>query len=395
MTTNIQTIDFFQSFNVGCEPVVDGVPPEIGARELINVMIPGGFAIFNDNSSARYKSAAVCGSLANPINLSASNPVGVSMTIGTSNATATVTVTLYSDGEAAATSSKNLDGSESGPLVFDAWVGTINWAAVTGISVDVTYSAPTTEPVLLQPALAFVGTAGPTPLHVDVEAFDPSCSDVADGRATATASGGTEPYTYDWSTGATGDSINGLSAGEYSITVTDATQTTVTEFFTLTAPPPMELIVLEVINPSCFDCADGSATVEAAGGNGGPYSYVWRNDQGEIISEEATATGLASGLYDVVAYDSAGCTIETQISLCTPLEVQIVGAGCTPSGGRCLRAIVKNAGPLQGPFQSQWFVNGVPCGQNCAVNCAPRAGLNSVTVTDLATNCQGTACWYL
>ncbi|MCH8908570.1 MAG: SprB repeat-containing protein, partial [Candidatus Heimdallarchaeota archaeon] len=51
---------------------------------------------------------------------------------------------------------------------------------------------------------------------------DPGCNGGNDGSAGVVASGGTSPYTYSWSNGATSSSINGLSTGTYTVTVTEA-----------------------------------------------------------------------------------------------------------------------------------------------------------------------------
>ena len=63
--------------------------------------------------------------------------------------------------------------------------------------------------------------------------FSPSSSDSVDcdcnaGYLKAIGSGGTGPYTYLWSTGATTDEIYSLFAGTYTVTVTDAMAATVT-----------------------------------------------------------------------------------------------------------------------------------------------------------------------
>ncbi|MEQ8907806.1 MAG: T9SS type A sorting domain-containing protein [Vicingaceae bacterium] len=58
-------------------------------------------------------------------------------------------------------------------------------------------------------------------LTVSATSINVNCSGSSDGSATASASGGSAPYTYNWSTGATTSTINNLSAGSYSVTVSD------------------------------------------------------------------------------------------------------------------------------------------------------------------------------
>ncbi len=62
------------------------------------------------------------------------------------------------------------------------------------------------------------------PLEMDLtNTFStPTNDNENNGSATANAMGGTPPYTFDWSNGGTGDTIESLGAGSYSVTVTDA-----------------------------------------------------------------------------------------------------------------------------------------------------------------------------
>ena len=76
------------------------------------------------------------------------------------------------------------------------------------------------------------------PLSVDVVATDVSCPGDEDGSIQATPSGGTPPYTYAWSNGATTASQSGLMPGTYVVTVTDAAGCEATGQGTVSEPPP-------------------------------------------------------------------------------------------------------------------------------------------------------------
>jgi hypothetical protein len=66
------------------------------------------------------------------------------------------------------------------------------------------------------------------PPSVTASATDETSATADDGTATATASGGGGGYTYSWSNGATTQSITGLNAGSYTVTVTDLANCTAT-----------------------------------------------------------------------------------------------------------------------------------------------------------------------
>ncbi|MEZ4952156.1 MAG: T9SS type A sorting domain-containing protein [Saprospiraceae bacterium] len=126
------------------------------------------------------------------------------------------------------------------------------------------------------------------------------CFGAANGAATVAPSGGNGTYTYAWSNGSTDQTATNLSAGTYSVVVTDGENCTATE--NVTIGQPSELIVTAVATAQTAPGVDdGTATATPSGGSG-TYTYAWSN--GETT---ATITGLAPGTYVVTATDSNGC----------------------------------------------------------------------------------------
>ena len=91
---------------------------------------------------------------------------------------------------------------------------------------------------------------------------------------TASASGGTANYTFLWNTGGTSATNSGLTAGLYTVTVTDANGCTVSD--TMNVYEPSVLVASATLNNnvSCNGGNDGSATASAAGGTAG-YTFAW------------------------------------------------------------------------------------------------------------------------
>ena len=113
----------------------------------------------------------------------------------------------------------------------------------------------------------------------DYNGFNVSCNGGADGEATVNVTGGTPDYSYAWSDGQTTMTATGLSAGSYTVTVTDATGCTETGSVSLTEPPALvpDAIVSSDYNGSdisCFGESDGEITASATGGVM-PYAYAW------------------------------------------------------------------------------------------------------------------------
>jgi len=128
------------------------------------------------------------------------------------------------------------------------------------------------------------------------------CTESNDGSIKVSASGGTRPYTYLWSVkDATGNSISGLSPGNYEVTVTDKLQNTCIASIQLAAPDPLTIELVSnnrVTNP---DKPDGSVYVKVGGG-AGIYTYQWSNG---LTTQNLTSAG--SGLYSLNVKDKNGC----------------------------------------------------------------------------------------
>ncbi|MBI2968119.1 MAG: T9SS type A sorting domain-containing protein [Bacteroidetes bacterium] len=141
---------------------------------------------------------------------------------------------------------------------------------------------------------------------VTAAATDAACGN-ANGSATATASGGTPPYTYLWSNGGTQSVINNLLSSFYYITVTDSNGCIATA----------NVIVNEIYGPTATVTAtdaacgnsDGTATVFASGGNA-PYTYNWNTG-----STATNINNLAAGSYVVTVTDSFGCTVVSTVAV--------------------------------------------------------------------------------
>ncbi|MBI4930842.1 MAG: T9SS type A sorting domain-containing protein [Bacteroidetes bacterium] len=139
-------------------------------------------------------------------------------------------------------------------------------------------------------------------IAVTLTGTSPTCAGQCDGTATVVPTGGTPPFYYMWSpTGQTTQTITGLCAGTYSVTVTDANSATATGTITLTQPIVLNVFVSS-ISASCNGCCDGSAIGIVSGGTA-PYTYQWFPNG----ATTANATGLCAGNYTLCVTDANGC----------------------------------------------------------------------------------------
>lgn len=121
------------------------------------------------------------------------------------------------------------------------------------------------------------------------------------GAISATASGGTQPYSYHWNTGATGAVLNGLPAGVYIVTVSDSHLCNVQATFNVHQFP--DIVLNATIVPcACPGSCDGSVNLTVTGGCT-PYNYLWSNGAVTLNIGNITASS-----YSVTVTDCAGCT---------------------------------------------------------------------------------------
>lgn len=154
---------------------------------------------------------------------------------------------------------------------------------------------------------------------------DASCGGAADGSVVTSTTGGTTPYSYEWSNGFTTSTGTGLAPGTYSITVTGSDGCSTVALAAVSGPVTFTASTT-ITAPGC-GTADGDATVILSVPDSG-FTYLW--DAGTGFQTGATATALPAGTYSCTISDPAGCT-------------ETVTATLTPAGAPTVTAIVNDA----------------------------------------------------
>lgn len=127
-----------------------------------------------------------------------------------------------------------------------------------------------------------------------------SCSGLNNGSITISAGGGSGTLTYNWGSGITSQNRTGLSAGTYTVTVSDANNCTITRSATITAPSALSVSTVSVTNGTCLTAA--AINISVSGGTLA-YNFIWSNG---ASSEDLT--NLSSGSYTVTVSDANGCS---------------------------------------------------------------------------------------
>ncbi len=159
---------------------------------------------------------------------------------------------------------------------------------------------------------------------------DASCAGASDGIIMITPTGGTAPYTYAWSNGATTEDLVNIPAGDYIGTITDANGCTAVSP-TVTVNGPATGITVSTINTTDIACngdSDGTIDLEVTGG-ATPYTYAWSNG-----ATSQDIAGLAAGTYLCTISDAVGCSLEVPaITITEPATAVSVSATVSPETG--------------------------------------------------------------
>ncbi|GAB4239322.1 MAG: hypothetical protein Tsb0034_15310 [Ekhidna sp.] len=214
-----------------------------------------------------------------------------------------------------------------------------------------TLEAEIKEPPLLELKLDTVG-------HV-------LCNGDNSGLIKISVRGGVPPYEYSWSNGEVTDDISNLTAGNYSITVTDAHGCMKSASTTVREPRPFAASLLSVQNIKCNGENTGSIKLNVTGGVT-PYKFEWSNG-----ATSQNLDSLAAGDYSVKITDANGCVqnLNTVITQPELLKVELVEASDVScfEGTNGMIDIKVTGGTT--PYQYQWSngaltqdLNGVPKG---------------------------------
>ncbi len=220
-------------------------------------------------------------------------------------------------------------------------------------------------------------------LSTGIQSTDVGCFGESTGTADLTVEGGTPPYMYSWSNGATTQDLANLAAGTYDVTVTDANGCQIMDSIDI-AQPDQELTCSVTLDSGVTvnGASDGVATANPNGGTG-PYSYAW--DNGEMTQQ---ATGLDAGLHTVTITDANNC--ETTCEVTVPQPDQLACTISPLNNVSCFDGAdgSATANPVGGvgPFTYSWSN-----GEVTQTAVALAAGLNTVMITDAngaQTSCE-------
>lgn len=199
---------------------------------------------------------------------------------------------------------------------------------------------------------------------------------VNSGSISLLPSGGTFPYYYSWSNGATTANIKNLAVGSYSVLVSDANGCMDSLQLAVTRPTSLN-VTTSIVNPAC-GANDGQISSTVSGGTA-PYTYIWNSG-----ATTPVASSLTPGQYIIQVYDASNCYGSAIVNL-NPTNGPVVTVGTTNSvscyGGNNGSTSISISGGIA-PVTTQWS-NGSTSNSLSGLS----AGVYDVLVTD-ASGCK-------
>lgn len=218
----------------------------------------------------------------------------------------------------------------------------------------------------------FLDESALPPLSFSVSKEEEICFESNSGKAAVHPIDGTGTYSYQWSNGATSSSIENLSPGIYTVTVSDGD----TSLFSSVEILPVEPfdISFDVNNLICPGEQNGRIEIMGAIEN---LTFLWNDN-----TNKATLTNLSSGSYSVTVTDQKGCELKREFDILdeAPLQISTTTSAVSCFGRNDGFIEVINAGSQN--LSYQWSN-----GKEGALNTNLPAGGYTVTVSS-ATGCS-------
>jgi len=213
----------------------------------------------------------------------------------------------------------------------------------------------------------------PEAISAEANITDESSFQAQDGSISVEANGGTAPYSYEWDNGATGNSLENLSPGTYTVSIIDDNGCI-----------QIEALTVENSEVDCSTVALDfeSVNLDCNGDNNGSISTSINGTYGEIeinwntLATSSSLENLGAGTYTISIVDEAGCSVSEEITIEEPSEIQI---NLVASNGNCATTPEISAWVNGGtaPYSYEWS-NGMTTETISDLE----AGMYTVSITD-------------
>ncbi|CAL2093659.1 T9SS type A sorting domain-containing protein [Tenacibaculum sp. 190524A02b] len=219
-----------------------------------------------------------------------------------------------------------------------------------------------------------------------IDTVDVLCFGKATGSISVDVSGGIKPYTYSWSNGKVGASIQDLVAGDYTVTVIDKNLCEIKTTVEVKQPlVGLSIATEEKRDATGFGLSNGYIKVKVSGGTP-DYVYQWKDESEQILTSITNElSNISAGTYELTVIDKGNCIISSTYVIEEPAKLEVdvteVSILCNGEQGK-LTASVKGGVP---PYSYQWKDNsGVSISNSSFIEVI--SGIYSLEVEDANKN---------
>ncbi len=156
----------------------------------------------------------------------------------------------------------------------------------------------------------------------DTLIVNPTCNNSYDGSITLTVTGGSGSYEFYWDGSPGTETNSNLGGGTYTVWITDMVSCSITESYSIIAPP-QPVVSVATTDASCYEMCNGMATITVTG-NSAPYSFIWLED---IPGDEAgsdTFINVCPSFYPANLIEENGCVTSFEFTVSSPLALYVM-----------------------------------------------------------------------
>ena len=334
------------------------------SQTLTAVSAPGGSATYTITPTDP-ATGCVGANITATVNVEMPVITSVATTPALCNGSADGTITINATG--VTQYSINAGGTYFPSNVFTVGAGTYNISVMSANGCVNTTTATVTEP---------------TPLVVPMSFTDETCAGACDGIAGTAPSGGTPPYSYLWSTGATGTPfIGSLCSGTYTVNVIDFNGCGASGVTTVSGPVVVAISSVVPTPTQCNGGADGQIVINASGG-----ATLFSIDGGSTFQASNTFTGLPAGTYVCMAADASGCAATMITTVNQPSMLTVTPSSPVTICQSQSTTIFATIGGATPPYNITWTDPGsATIGTTSSITVSPTttgSNVYTVSVTD-------------
>jgi hypothetical protein len=259
------------------------------------------------------------------------------------------------------------------------WSNTQNTASLTNVAPG-TYTITVTSGPTCSAVSSFTVLNNATNPNLTGSTIDATCG-LNNGSVNLTATGTDQPFTYAWTPSASSEDLANVSAGTYTVTVTNAGNCTSTAVFAVGASN-LTLDITGTNTPNT-SCSSPNGAVQITVSPAGTYTYQWSAGS----STSTSLTGLTDGVYTVTVSAGGTCSASATYAVTEATIPPMLGIAVTPAiCNNAVGALNLTATGPNTPFSYVWTGGSLSGSVSTEdlTNIGP--GLYQIVVTD-ATGC--------